>query len=29
MNEGFGRYDRGVNVATFIVKEMKRRKGIE
>ncbi len=29
MDEGFGRYDRGVNVATFIVKELKKRKGIE
>ncbi len=29
MDEGFGRYDRGVNVATFIVKEMMRRAGEE
>ncbi len=29
MDQGFGRYDRGVNVATFIVKELKKRKGIE
>lgn len=29
MDEGFGRYDRGVNVATFIVKALRRKKGIE